>query len=125
MEKIIDYLTEKLKIGINTKIKSYNKSKDDPSSWEKGDIIWFSGFHIEFYKIIKRTSKQFELHNIPIKLISGYFNSAKYTCIPEIEKESENITKGRISSDNLLIIDKRKGYAELWDEKPVEGHGNF
>lgn len=121
MERIVKYLTEKLKINKDSKI--INKIKDDPSTWEVGDIIWFSGFHIEFYKIIKRTSKQFELHNIPVKLISGYFNSAKYKCVPEIENESENITKGRISKDNLLIIDKRKGYAELWDDKPVEGCG--
>ena len=121
MKTIINYIQEKLKITKDTKIIS--KIKNDPSTWDVGDIIWFTGHHVEFYKIIKRTSKQFELHNILVKLISGYFNSYKYECVPEIEKESEYITKGRISKDNLLIIDKRKGYAELWDGKPVEGCG--
>lgn len=123
MQNIIKYLTEKLKINKDTKINS--KIKDDPSCWEIDDIICFYGFHIEFYKIIKRTAKQFELHNIPVKLISGYFNSAKYECIPDINKESKEITKGKITKDNLLMIDGRKKYAELWDGNTVEGHGNF
>ena len=121
MKQLYSFILEKLKVNSKTKVTA--KTQDDPLSWEVGDIFWFDGFHIEFYKIIKRTSKQFELHNIPVKLISGYFNSAKYTCIPDIDKESESITKGRISQDNILIIDKRKGHAGLWDEKPVEGCG--
>ena len=121
MKRLYSFILEKLKVNSKTKVTS--KTEDDPLSWEVGDIFWFDGFHIEFYKIIKRTSKQFELHNIPIKLISGYFNSVKYTCIPDIDNESEYITKCRISKDNILIIDKRKGYAGLWDGKPVEGSG--
>ena len=93
MKDLKDIILEKLQ--INSKSQVYSKTNDDPLSWEVGDIFWFDGFHIEFYKIIKRTSKQFELHNIPVKLISGY----------------------------LLIIDKRKGYAGLWNGKPVEGCG--
>ena len=123
MKTIINYIQEKLKITKDTKIIS--KIKNDPSTWDVGDIIWFTGHHVEFYKIIKRTSKQFELHNIPVKLVSGYFNSYKYECVPEIEKESEYITKGRITKDSNLRIDKRTGYAELWDKNPVIGHGIF
>ena len=121
MKQLYSFIIEKLKINSKSQVNS--KTNDDPLSWEVGDIFWFDGFHIEFYKIIKRTSKQFELHNIPVKLISGYFNSVKYTCEPDIDKESEFITKGRISKDNILIIDKRKGYSGLWDGKPVEGRG--
>ena len=121
MKQLYNFILEKLKINSKSRVNS--KTNDDPLSWEVGDIFWFDGFHIEFYKIIKRTSKQFELHNIPVKLISGYFNSVKYTCEPDIDKESEFITKGRISKDNILIIDKRKGYAGLWDGKPIEGCG--
>jgi len=121
MIRLYNFILEKLKVNSKTQVNS--KTNDDPLSWEVGDIFWFDGFHIEFYKIIKRTSKQFELHNIPMKLISGYFNSAKYTCEPDIDKESEFITKGRISEDNILIINKRKGYAGLWDGKPIEGSG--
>ena len=121
MKQLYSFIIEKLKINSKSQVNS--KTNNDPLSWEVGDIFWFDGFHIEFYKIIKRTSKQFELHNIPVKLISGYFNSVKYTCEPDIDKESEYITKGRISKDNILIIDKRKGYAGLWDGKPIEGRG--
>jgi hypothetical protein len=121
MKQLYNFIIEKLKINSKSQVNS--KTNDDPLSWEVGDIFWFDGFHIEFYKIIKRTSKQFELHNIPVKLISGYFNSVKYTCEPDIDKESEYITKGRISKDNMLIIDKRKGYSGLWDGKPIEGCG--
>lgn len=121
MKQLYSFIIEKLKINSKSQVNS--KTNDDPLSWEVGDIFWFDGFHIEFYKIIKRTSKQFELHNIPVKLISGYFNSVKYTCEPDIDKESEYITKGRISKDNMLIINKRKGYSGLWDGKPIEGCG--
>lgn len=121
MKQLYSFILEKLKINSKSQVNS--KTNDDPLSWEVGDIFWFDGFHIEFYKIIKRTSKQFELHNIPVKLISGYFNSAKYTCEPDIDNESKIITKGRISKDNILIIDKRKGYTGLWEGKPIEGCG--
>ena len=123
MKNLTKFIIEKLKISSKSKIT--NKIPDDPSCWEVGDIICFYGFHIEFYKIIKRTKKQFDFHNIPVKMISGYFNSAKYECIPDIDKESEEITKGKITKDNLLMIDSRSRYAELWDGNTVEGHGNF
>lgn len=123
MKNLTKFILEKLKINSNSKI--INKSSNDPASWEVDDIICFYGFHIEFYKIIKRTEKYFEFHNIPIKMISGYFNSAKYECIPDIDKESKSITKGRLTKDNRLIIDGVKSHAELWDGNTVEGHGNF
>ena len=56
MKQLYSFIIEKLK--INSKSKVNLKTNDDPLSWEVGDIFWFDGFHIEFYKIIKKQWRQ-------------------------------------------------------------------
>ena len=129
MKQIITYITEKLHINKNTVT---NVDPYDPDSWQDGDTIVFHGFRIQFFKIIKKRNKTFDLQNLGTKLVSGAYNSFKYEVIPaEIENGSEHI--GKVLKNNRFSVTLKggpkespsKGVAELWDGNPVTGHGNI
>ena len=119
MKNLKDIILERLHVNKDTK----EIKLDDPSQWEVGDILAGTfGYTIScpvFYKIIKRTAKQFTVARIPGKIISGHRNGqwkeiADEKAIPE--KETIN---ARINKNGNVIVDGV--YVRLWDGTPLQG----
>ena len=121
-----EYIIEKLKIN---KLSSDKGGTDmiPFEDWNIGDIIWFYGFRIEFYKIIKKTSKYFWANQIKTKVTSGAYNAVKYTCIPSDDPKDidSEVIKGFVKDKNYVKIDGRNGLASVWNGEEVEGNGVF
>ena len=120
MKNLNEILFEKLRINKDVKV---SKSPEDPSTWTEGDILaGIFGYSMNlprFYKIIKRTSKQFTVARIPGKIISGHRNG-QWEEIPDENAKYENETIiARINKRGNVVI--KDTYVRLWDGKPLQG----
>lgn len=119
MKNITNYLLEVLKINKDTK----DIKADDPSQWEVGDILAGTfGYSMTipiFYKIIKRTAKQFTVARIPGKIVSGHRNGQWEEIADEKATPSKETKTARINKRGNVIVDTV--YVRLWDGSPLYG----
>ena len=112
-------IVERLHINKDTK----EIKPDDPSQWEVGDILAGTfGYTIScpvFYKIIKRTAKQFTVARIPGKIISGHRNGQWKEIADEKATPEKETIKARINKNGNVIVDSV--YVRLWDGTPLQG----
>lgn len=104
----------------NSKIK---KEADNPDTWEVGDIICGTAgatmYLPRWFKIIKRTNKQFTCIRLKGKIVSGHRNG-QWEEVPTDEEYDNKEYKGRINKWGRLKIDDTSMY--LWDGKtPLYG----
>lgn len=100
------------------------KKEDDPNTWEVGDILYgiFGATMTlpRWYKIIKRTNKQFTCIRLKGKTTSGHKNG-QWTEIATDEPHDDTEYTGRITKWGGLRIDDV--LMHLWDGKK-ELHGD-
>lgn len=133
MKTIINYISETLysiteylnvkDIKKDVPIEKQEKKSDDPSTWEVGDIICgTAGYSMvlpRWFKIIKRTNKQFTCVRLKGKVVSGHKNG-QWQEIPTDEEYDNEEYKGRINKWGRLKIDDTSMH--LWDGKtPLHG----
>ena len=114
-----DIILERLHVNKDTK----EIKPDDPSQWEVGDILAGTfGYTIScpvFYKIIKRTAKQFTVARIPGKIISGHRNGQWKEIADEKATPEKETINARINKNGNVIVDGV--YVRLWDGTPLQG----
>ena len=112
-------ILERLHVNKDTK----EIKPDDPSQWEVGDILAGTfGYTIScpvFYKIIKRTAKQFTVARIPGKIISGHRNGQWKEIADEKATPEKETINARINKNGNVIVDGV--YVRLWDGTPLQG----
>lgn len=126
MINITKFILEKLKINKDMEV-GPDKKADDPDTWEVGDILFGTwGYNMTlpaFFKVIKKTAKQFTVVKLSKKLASGHYNGS-FEEIPDDSKLESDLKKlpikARINKRNNLVIDGV--YVRLWDGKPVWGN---
>lgn len=121
MYNISEYLFEKL--HVNKDVKNIERKVDDPTTWQKGDILVTTGGYnmilVDFYEITAATGKSFKLKKLKDKIVSG--NGMQGECIPDEghydTREPEQTV--RINKYNSVKVGGTYGhYARLWDGKP-------
>lgn len=114
---IILYLITKSK-----QLDSKERKNDDPETFEIGDILAgsFCGTMTlpRFFKIIKRTAKQFTCIRLKGKIVSGHKNG-QWEEVPTDEPYSDKEYTGRIRKWGGLKIDDVS--VRIWDGKPLHG----
>lgn len=126
MKSLNNYLIEKFQLSSNN---TKNSSKDpaDPSTWEVGNILSGTfGYSMTlpvFYKIIKRTAKQFTVVKLSKKLVSGHYNGS-FEEEPDLSKSEKDLKgqeyKARINKWGRVSVDGT--HVRLWDGEPVWGN---
>lgn len=120
MIDLSQYLTEM--ISNKTTGKYRNADQEDPDTWDVGDILaGTAGWSMNlprFYKITKRTSKQFTCVRLKGKIVSGHKNG-QWTEVATDEVIPGEEYKARITKYGALKIDDT--YVRLWDGKPLHG----
>lgn len=116
MKSILEYLSK-------STVEQKEKNPDDPTTWSFGDIICgTAGWSMclpRWFKIIKKTAKQFTCRRLKGKIVSGHHNG-QWTEIPSNEYYDEKEYKGRITKWGGLRIDDT--LMHLWDGKtPLHG----
>lgn len=98
------------------------KSTEDPETWEIGDILAGSfGYTMtlpRFFKIIKRTEKQFTCKRLRGKIVSGHRNG-QWEEVATDELYDNKVYVGRIGKHGYLKIDNI--LVRLWDGMPLYG----
>lgn len=125
MINIKDFIFEKLKLNKDIEIGA-DKKEDDPTTWDVGDILSGTfGYNMvipAFFKVIKKTAKQFTVVKLSKKLASGHYNGS-FEEVPDESKLDQDLKRNpiraRINKRNHLVIDNI--YVSLWDGKPVHG----
>ena len=125
MINIKDFIFEKLKLNKDIEIGA-DKKEDDPTTWDVGDILSGTfGYSMTipvFFKVIKKTAKQFTVVKLSKKLASGHYNGS-FEEVPDESKLDQDLKRNqiraRINKRNHLVIDDV--YVSLWDGKPVHG----
>lgn len=112
-----NYIIEKLnKIDKDTKL-----DNTGPETWEVGDIIvatfTYSMTLVEFYEIVKRTSKSFTLRRLKDKIVKGNGMEGKMVAIEGEYKSGEKDVVARLNKfGDVKIKDYR---CKRWDGDPV------
>lgn len=101
---------------------SKDKSVDDPDTWEIGDILaGTAGYSMtlpRFFKIIKKTYKQFTCVRLRGKIVSGHRNG-QWEEVATDEQYGDEQYVARIGKRGSLKIDNT--YVRLWDGEPLYG----
>lgn len=99
-----------------------NKSKDDPTTWEVGDILagtfGYSMTLPRFFKITRKSASQFTCIRLKGKIVSGHRNG-QWEEIASDEPYDDKEYKARITKRNTLHIDNV--YVKLWDGEALYG----
>ena len=109
-------------ITKSKQLDSKERKNDDPETFEVGDILagtfGYSMTIPRFFKIIKRTAKQFTCIRLKGKIVSGHKNG-QWEEIPTDEPYDDKQYVGRINKWGLLKIDDV--YVKIWNGKPLQG----
>ena len=101
---------------------SKERKNDDPDTFEIGDILaGTAGYTMtlpRFYKIIKRTNKQFTCVRLKGKIVSGHRNG-QWEEIPTDEYYNDTEYTCRINKWGSIKIDGHT--VTVWNGKPLYG----
>ena len=104
------------------KIKDREKTNDDPTTWEVGDIICGTAGATmslpRFFKIIKKTNLKFTCIRLKGKLVSGSHNGQWQEVASEEQYDNREYTGVANKFGSLKIDDT---YMSLWNGKPLYG----
>jgi len=102
--------------------KNIEVNPEDPNTWQIGDILAGSyGYSMvlpRFFKVIKKSAKQFTCIRLKGKIVSGHRNG-QWQEIATDEPYDEKEYKGRINKWGRLKIDDIS--VQLWNGKPLHG----
>ena len=123
MKNLKDIVLEKLIINKDTNFKGADK--EDPSSWEVGDIVCgTAGYSMSlprFYKITRMTPKGIVVKKMSGKIISGHRNG-QWEEVADETKPLGDEYKGRIiHKGNYKYVRIDGQSVHLWDGKPLYG----
>lgn len=101
---------------------SKEKNNKDPETWEIGDVLagtfGYSMTLPRFFKIIKRTAKQFTCIRLKGKIVSGHRNG-QWEEVPTDEPYDNTQYTGRINKWGYVKIDDIA--VKIWDGEPLYG----
>lgn len=125
MKTLYDIICEKILISKDTQ-RQIEKKRDDPSTWEVGDILagcWGYSMTLPvFYEIIKRTDKSFTVVQRKGKIVSGHRNGQWEEIVDDSTRDKdlkgEKLT-GRIRKWGGVKIGP--AYVHLWNGEPLHG----
>lgn len=125
MKHISNFIFEALKVTSKSKVSS-DADPGNPNTWGEGDVLSGQyGYNMTipvFYKVIKKTARQFTVVKLSKKLVSGHYNGS-FKEIPDDKKLEQDLKgtqyRARINKHNNLVINDV--YVHLWDGKPVYG----
>lgn len=117
---LIEYFTEAVSSKKSGKYTEKNPS--DPETWDVGDILaGTAGYSMclpRFYKVVKKTAKQFTVVRLKGEIISGSRNG-QWREIATDEPYGDEEYKARITKYGSLKIDGTS--VHLWDGQPLYG----
>lgn len=98
------------------------RSNDNPNTFEIGDILaGTAGYSMtlpRFYKIIKRTAKQFTCIRLEGKIVSGHKNG-QWEEVPSDQRYDDKFYTCRINKWGSIRIDGHT--VRVWDGTPLMG----
>ena len=116
MKNLKNFIIEKYLIDIDSKDET--PDQNDPSTWQKDDILvgtmGYSMTLIQFFKILRRTSKKFDVIELGQKIVKG--DGMQGEAIADENKTGKKLS-GRLNKYGSVIIDSYR--CRLWDGNPV------